>query len=92
MKVAPFHSRKNPSVFHVCSRCMEGNSIEKHYKTRLGPADSVCVWRASATRSKASVRRPISRAMTRLQWACSVTAPRAVHRELYDQGWLGKFS
>ena len=27
-KVAPFHSKKNPGVYHVCSRCTEGNNIE----------------------------------------------------------------
>lgn len=31
-KVAPFHSSKNPGVYHVCSNCTEGNNIEKQYK------------------------------------------------------------
>lgn len=31
-KVSPFHSSKNPGVYHVCSRCTEGNNIEKQYK------------------------------------------------------------
>ena len=28
-KVSPFHSKKNPGMYHVCSRCTEGNNIEK---------------------------------------------------------------
>lgn len=28
MRVAPFHSKKNPGVYHVCSKCTEGNNIE----------------------------------------------------------------
>ena len=28
-KVAPFHSKKNPGVYHVCSKCTEGNNIER---------------------------------------------------------------
>ncbi len=28
MKVAPFHSKKYPGVYHVCSNCTEGNNIE----------------------------------------------------------------
>lgn len=32
-RVAPFHSSKNPGVYHVCSNCTEGNNIEKEYKT-----------------------------------------------------------
>lgn len=30
--VAPFHSKKNPGVYHVCSKCTEGNNIETKYK------------------------------------------------------------
>ena len=32
MRVAPFHSSKNPGVYHVCSKCTEGNNIESGYK------------------------------------------------------------
>jgi len=28
-EVAPFHSKKSLGVYHVCSKCTEGNSIEK---------------------------------------------------------------
>jgi len=28
-KVAPFHSKKDPGVYHVCSKCTEGNNIER---------------------------------------------------------------
>ncbi len=31
-KVSPFHSGKNPGVYHVCSKCTEGNNIETKYK------------------------------------------------------------
>lgn len=31
-KVAPFHSTKNPGVYHDCSNCTDGNNIEKQYK------------------------------------------------------------
>lgn len=34
MKVAPFHSSKNPGIYHVCSNCTEGNNIEAKYKTQ----------------------------------------------------------
>ncbi len=27
-KVAPFHSKKYPGVYHECSNCTEGNNIE----------------------------------------------------------------
>ena len=32
MKVSPFHSSKNPGVYHVCSNCTEGDNIEPQYK------------------------------------------------------------
>ncbi len=31
-KVAPFHSKKNPGIYHVCTNCTEGNNIEKENK------------------------------------------------------------
>lgn len=34
MQVGPFHSRKNPGVYHTCSRCTEGNNIESRYRKR----------------------------------------------------------
>lgn len=32
-KVQPFHSSKNPGVYHTCSNCTEGNNIERKYRT-----------------------------------------------------------
>ncbi len=32
MKVNPYHSKKNPGVYHVCNRCTEGNNIERENK------------------------------------------------------------
>jgi len=32
-KVGAYHSKKNPGVYHVCSRCTDGNNIETKYKT-----------------------------------------------------------
>ena len=29
MKVNAFHSKKNPGKYHTCSRCTEGNNIER---------------------------------------------------------------
>ncbi len=31
-KVAPFHSSQNPGVYHICSRCTEGDNIQPEYK------------------------------------------------------------
>lgn len=31
--VSPFHSKKYPGVYHVCSNCTEGNNIEPENKT-----------------------------------------------------------
>ncbi len=31
-RVAPFHSTQNPSKYHFCSTCTEGNNIEAKYK------------------------------------------------------------
>jgi predicted SprT family Zn-dependent metalloprotease len=31
-RVDPFHSSKNPGVYHVCSKCTEGNNIERKYR------------------------------------------------------------
>ena len=36
--VGPFHSSKNPGVYHVCSRCTEGNNIGPKNK-RPGTGD-----------------------------------------------------
>ena len=30
--VNAFHSKKHPGVYHVCSKCTEGNNIEKENK------------------------------------------------------------
>ena len=32
MRVNPFHSKKNPGVYHVCSKCTEGDNIQPKYK------------------------------------------------------------
>ena len=32
MTVQPFHSSKNPGVYHTCSKCTEGNNIESQNK------------------------------------------------------------
>lgn len=34
MQVGPFHSKKNPGVYHTCSLCTEGNNIESRYRKR----------------------------------------------------------
>jgi hypothetical protein len=31
-RVVPYHSSKNPGVYHVCTKCTEGNNIESQYK------------------------------------------------------------
>ena len=31
-RVAPYHSSKNPGVYHVYNDCPEGNNIETKYK------------------------------------------------------------
>jgi len=31
-EVKPFHSKKNPGVYHTCSKCTEGNNIERKNK------------------------------------------------------------
>lgn len=41
-KVAPFHSSKNPGVYHVCSKCTSGNDIETKYKTSGKGAGRLC--------------------------------------------------
>lgn len=28
MRKKPFHSKKNPKKFHMCSKCTEGDNIE----------------------------------------------------------------
>jgi len=30
--VAAFHSKKNPGKYHICSKCTEGNNIERENK------------------------------------------------------------
>jgi len=42
MTVAPFHSSKNPGVYHVCSNCTEGNNIESRYKTQGTGGGRLC--------------------------------------------------
>lgn len=40
--VAPFYSKKNKGVYHVCSNCTEGNNIEKENKTRGTGGGRMC--------------------------------------------------
>lgn len=40
--VAPFHSKKNPGVYHVCSRCTEGNNIERENKALGSGGGTMC--------------------------------------------------
>ena len=42
MKVAPFHSKKNPGVYHVCSNCTEGNNIERENRAPGKGGGSLC--------------------------------------------------
>lgn len=41
-KVNPFHSKQNPGVYHVCSKCTEGNNIEAKYKTQGTGGGRIC--------------------------------------------------
>lgn len=41
-KVAPFYSKKNPGGYHVCSRCTEGNNIEKANKAPGAGGGKLC--------------------------------------------------
>ena len=41
-RVSPFHSSKNPGVYHVCSKCYDGNNIEKKYKKAGTGGGSMC--------------------------------------------------
>ena len=42
MRVSPFHSKKNPGVYHVCSNCTEGNNIEKENKVAGTGGGKLC--------------------------------------------------
>ncbi len=42
MKVKPFHSKENPGVYHVCSKCTEGNNIEPKYKAPGKGGGTMC--------------------------------------------------
>lgn len=42
MRVTPFHSKKNPGVYHVCSNCTEGNNIEKENKVQGTGGGNLC--------------------------------------------------
>jgi hypothetical protein len=41
-RVAPFHSSKNPGVYHVCSQCTEGNNIEPRNRERGEGGGRMC--------------------------------------------------
>ena len=42
MRVSAFHSKKNPGVYHVCTKCTEGNNIEKENKTPGTGGGTMC--------------------------------------------------
>ena len=42
MQVSPFHSSKNPGVYHICTKCTEGNNIEKEYKKEGTGGGALC--------------------------------------------------
>lgn len=42
VKVSPFHSKKNPGVYHLCSNCTEGNNIEKENRAPGTGGGSLC--------------------------------------------------
>ena len=41
-RVSPFHSKKNPGVYHVCSKCTEGNNIERENKASGTGGGTLC--------------------------------------------------
>jgi hypothetical protein len=41
-RVEPFHSSKNPGVYHVCSNCTEGDNIESYYKVSGKGGGKLC--------------------------------------------------
>ena len=41
-KVKPFHSKKYPGVYHVCSKCTHGNNIERENKASGEGGGSLC--------------------------------------------------
>ena len=41
-RVAPFYDSKNPGVYHVCSKCPEGNNIEPLYKKSGRSGGTLC--------------------------------------------------
>jgi hypothetical protein len=41
-RVVPFHSTKNPGVYHVCTNCTEGNNIESQYKKQGTGGGRMC--------------------------------------------------
>ena len=51
-KVIPFHSKQNPGVYHVCSKCTEGNNIETKYKTGGTGGGRLCTRCAGLQKSR----------------------------------------
>ena len=41
-RVEPFHSKKYPGVYHVCTKCTEGNNIEKEYWAKGTGGGKLC--------------------------------------------------
>ena len=42
MRVAFFHSSKNPGVYHLCSKCGDGKHIETKYKASEKGGGKLC--------------------------------------------------
>ena len=81
-QVSPFHSKKNPGVYHVCSRCTEGNNIEKENKASGTGGGSLCNWQyldnEFGPRFRASNLEFLKRTLT-VEYITEAT-PRALHR------------
>jgi hypothetical protein len=41
-RVEPFHSKKYPGVYHVCTNCTEGNNIERENKVSGTGGGTMC--------------------------------------------------
>jgi len=41
-RVNPFHSKKHPGKYHVCSKCTEGDNIQPKYKRQGTGGGKMC--------------------------------------------------
>lgn len=41
-RVSPFHSKKNPGVYHECSSCTVGNNIETENRAQGTGGGTLC--------------------------------------------------